>query len=254
MGGIGVTMKKTIVIGLAAGLILTMLLAGCKKKQQTSDVPITIDPSSIEETSVAEPASEILGGWETNSDYTPVLTDEEKEIYEEGVKGLDGLSYEPVTVLATQVVSGMNYAFLVYGNDTEAKASGESELYAIAIVWKDSKGTSTLMNLTKINPADLHVKEMGDDLVGGWSVVAGTEPGMLPAEDAQSSFDAVTADLGKTFNPVALIATQLVSGNNYVAISKGSDGQLYLSQWYRDLQGNAQMSVHGVLDWEYYNP
>ena len=25
-----------------------------------------------------------------------------------------------------------------------------------------------------------HVKEMGDDLVGGWSVVAGTEPGMLP--------------------------------------------------------------------------
>ena len=71
-------MKKTIVIGLAAGLILTMLLAGCKKKQQTSDVPITIDPSSIEETSVAEPASEILGGWETNSEFSPVLTDEEK--------------------------------------------------------------------------------------------------------------------------------------------------------------------------------
>lgn len=248
-------MKKTLIIGLAAGLILTTLFAGCKKKQVTSDIPVTIDPSSIEEESVPVVTSEpVLGGWEINPDYNEVLTDEERQIYEDGIKGLEGLSYEPVTVLATQVVSGTNYAFLVYGNDTDAKTSGEKDLYAVAVVWKDLKDSSTLMNLTKINPADLHVKETGDDLVGGWTTAAGGKPGMLPSEEAQASFDAVTKDLGKSFNPVALIATQLVSGNNYVAISRGSDGQLYLSQWYRDLQGNAEMTVHGVFDWEYYNP
>ena len=246
--------KRILILGLMAVLATGMLFAGCKKKQTTSDVPVSIDVSELQSGEVEEGSEMILGGWEVNPNYTPVLSDEEIAIYDDGVTGLDGLSYDPVTVLATQVVSGTNYAFLVYGNETEQKAQGAQSSYAIAVVWQDTNGSSTLMNLTKINPADLHVKETGEDLVGSWTATDTGSVGMLPSEEAQTSFEDVTADLGKTFNPVILLGSQLVSGKNYAAISRGSDGQLYLSQWYRDLKGNAKMTVHGVLDWEYYNP
>lgn len=250
-------MKKTLIITAAAVLSLSMVLCGCKKKQASSDVPVIIDQNAVEaESSSAVPGGDVLlGGWKINSQYVQTVSEEEAAIYEDGVSGLDGLSYEPVTVLATQVVSGTNYAFLVYGNEKEALESGQPGGYAIAVVWQDLNGSSTLMNLTKINPADLHVKETGDDLVGGWTAAEATSnSGIFPSENAQTSFQAATADLGKTFTPVVLLGSQLVSGNNYSAISRGSDGQLYMSLWYCDTQENASMTVHGVLDWEYYNP
>ncbi len=48
--------------------------------------------------------------------------------------------------------------------------------------------------------------------------------------------------LSSMYNPVALLATQLVSGTNYKALCKGNDKNLYVVTWYRDLKGNASLT------------
>ena len=190
-----------------------------------------------------------------NDAFTDQLSEEDREIYENGIKGQSDYSYEPVSVLATQVVSGVNYAFLVYGNDTETVHAGGPSAYAVAIIWKDLNGTSTLMNLTQIDPVNIHTTEpVTGDLTGGWTVQGSGKAGMLPGEEIQTSFEDVTADLKVRLNPVVLIASQLVSGSNYIALSKGDDNNLYFTQWYRDLNGNASLTSNGAWDWEFYNP
>ena len=76
---------------------------------------------------------------------------------------------------------------------------------------------------------------------------------MLPSENAQESFEKLfTADDDTMRNPIALLDTQVVAGVNYLAMSIDKQGNVYLSKWYRDLDGNAQILEDGVLDMDYY--
>ena len=85
-----------------------------------------------------------------------------------------------------------------------------------------------------------------EKLVGGWQIVP-AEAGALP-EEVQEAFDkAVATRLGAEYVPVALLASQIVSGTNYCILCQitpvvpDAVPTWALVYVYADLQGNAEI-------------
>lgn len=210
------------------------------------------------EVEVAEqPAEQLAGGWQTWETFNELLTDEETEIFNKAMEGLVGVGYNPIRVLATQLVNGTNYAYLAQGTTITAVPVTD---YYIVVVYKDMNGNAELKAINKLEVPDLMTKENADgDMVGAWTVQDTGKAGMFTDENAQATFDAVTGDLvGVLYNPIQLLATQVVNGTNYMglALGKTADAEatvnLYVVTWYADLQGNATLTDIKILDLNYY--
>ena len=50
------------------------------------------------------------------------------------------------------------------------------------------------------------------------------------------------------YNPVALLATQVVTGTNYKALCTGNDKNLYVLTWYKDLKGNVSLTSNECVN------
>lgn len=102
-------MKKILTLLLA--LLMLFTLAGCGTdgiEEKPVDVPVA---------EINEPEKEeFVGGYVDVEDGT--LTDELKDIFSKATDGLLGATYEPVQLIATQVVAGTNYMFLANGKKT----------------------------------------------------------------------------------------------------------------------------------------
>lgn len=85
-------------------LILTLLLAALA---MTAALPATAE----------EP---LLGGWTVYPDEPAKIPEEVSEAFAQAVKELTGCDYEPVALLAQQVVAGMNLLPAVQDDDRYA--------------------------------------------------------------------------------------------------------------------------------------
>ena len=132
-------MKKLLTILLTSLMIFT--LVGCNPK------PIEEQPVEVEPAQVIEPTESetILGGWTDVEDGT--LTDELKDIFNKALDGLLGSTYEPVKLLAKQVVNGTNYKFLANGTKTTNPITVGT--YNITIN-ESSDGTISLVDIETI--------------------------------------------------------------------------------------------------------
>ena len=60
------------------------------------------------------------------------------------------------------------------------------------------------------------------------------------------------------FNPIVLVAKQIVNGTNYIGIVRGETvtqnpvTNIYVVQWYADLEGNAKINDAALLNLAYY--
>ena len=202
-------------------------------------------------------ASNLLGGWTTFDAYNELLTDEESEIFAKAIEGLTGVGYTPIRVLATQVVSGTNYAFLAQG--TTVTADPQVDYYIITI-YKDLQGAEEIKATNKLDLTNLQTKEASTDgTLGSWVVRSSGKPAMIPGEEVQDSFDQATEKLlGMMYNPLQVLGRQVVNGTNYIALCEGKTvtenpvTDLYLLTWYEDLQGNSTVSDVQLLNLEYY--
>lgn len=89
---------------------------------------------------------------------------------------------------------------------------------------------------------------------GGWGSSTGASYAAIP-EDAQAAFDKANADqTDRALRPEALLATQVVSGTNYMFLCSGDLGGEYPDRYqqvvivYADLEGNAQITNVCTLD------
>ena len=264
-------MKKKTIILAGAVVMISALLVGCNKNtvvpeanggsgteekiseqtvitsgedEQESEV---IDSENIEQGSEAADPGMMVGGWAVCEDNNSRLTDEEKEIFEDALSEMQGLDYEGLAVVATQVVSGTNRAYLAYGGEKDG-AKG----YAVIVVYSNLQGENVMNSLATIDPTDLHIQEPSNEkLMGGWEGVTSGKAWMLPSENAQDSFEQLFTE-EEMRNPTALLNTQVVAGVNYLAMSVDKQGNVFLTKWYKDLNGNSQILEDGVLDMEYY--
>ncbi|MBR0418856.1 MAG: hypothetical protein IJI66_06780 [Erysipelotrichaceae bacterium] len=199
----------------------------------------------------------LLGGWTIADVSRTDLADDEQEIWNKAVESLLGVDYEPVTVLATQVVSGTNYAFLAHATTVTAEPVSK---YVIMKVYKDLEGNVSVSSINDIDVTDIKTREDTDDnIVGGWEVTDTGKPGTLGSEEAQSSFDqAMEKYLGVAYNPIQLLASQVVNGTNYIAMARGKvmsvedKPELYIVRWYADLNGNSEVTEVNKFDLNSY--
>ena len=176
-------MKKLLTL-LAVGLMVLSLVA-CGKKE--------------------EPAPEqVAGGWTKVEDGT--MTPELQEIFDKAVEGLLGVNYEAVELVETQVVAGTNYKFLAKGT-TVTMPPMEGTYYVT--VYKNLDGGVELLDIEQIEQT----------LVGGWEM---PEDKTVTPELQEMFEKAMEGLVGVTYEPLELVATQLVAGTNYMFYCNGT--------------------------------
>ena len=249
---------------LCAILSSAAILAGCTATGNTTPTQnpevkpeataeATVEATAETNANAEQPASN-LGGWTLNTSYHAYLTDDEIALFKKATEGLVGVGYEPVAILADQVVAGTNHAYLAMAKTVTAEPK---DFWAIVTVYEDLNGNASILAINEMDPLNLKtVSEAPDSgIAGGWTIrEAGGKPVMMPDENANAAVEAVMNAVPQlTLKPVALIASQLVSGNNYLVLERGnSEGsdftQLYVTTIYRDLKGNAEVTNNQFLD------
>ena len=97
----------------------------------------------------------MMGSWVVSEELPNFLSEEENAIFEKAFEGFTGVGYTPIAKLASQVVAGTNYAFLVSG--TTMSAQPHTNLYVVNI-YNDLEGNATINNICALNLADFNVK------------------------------------------------------------------------------------------------
>ncbi len=195
--------KKLLLVLLLVGSLL--FVTSCGKKEEK-------EPEMVKK----------LGGWEVDTSAKELnIPKEAQKAFEKATENYDGLELEPVALLGTQVVSGTNYMFLCKGTTVTEKPSTD---YKIVVIYNDLKNKSSIkavedfdlnMYLFKDNEVDKK------DVSGGWSVYNKTEAQELDKK-IKKVFDTALEKLsGVEYIPIALLGSQLVSGNNYAVLALG---------------------------------
>ena len=93
------------------------------------------------------------GGWQVTEDAA--VTEEARAVFDQATGSLLGVNYEPVALLATQVVAGMNYCFLCRGT---VVAPDAEPAYKLVYIWKDPSGNAKVLEIQDmefgLSPAD----------------------------------------------------------------------------------------------------
>ena len=247
-------MKKMnlITAGLVCTAMCSMILSGCTKTTPPEVTPApTVEETVTSEATVTETSeaatSEIaetqgtkvmLGGWELVSDNNPAMMDENDSVRIAVALRGEGTNFIVLDMVATQVVAGVNYMYLCYGKDAGATEDG----YYFVTINEAPNGDASVVGIVPFDFTAVETGEpLGEGATGAWAVQGTGKAGMFSNQDAQASFDAInTGDV--MYNPVALLATQVVSGTNFKALCRGNDENLYVVTWYNDLQGNASLT------------
>lgn len=247
-------------------LSLSLLAGGCTKKEEapiaeaTPEATVEATPEATPEATASPEADKpaaMLGGWTVYEDNKEYIAVEHRAVFDKALEGWTGVGYEPIALLATQVVSGTNYSFLAKG--TTVTANPEVGYYIVTI-YENLSGECEVLcikGLDFTNP--IVIEDAPGALVGGWESPTTGKPNMLSDQDIEASFLDATRDYeGLKFNPLAILGTQVVSGLNYCAICIGEATAqdqatgVYLVTWYRDTQGNSSITDVQHLDIGYY--
>lgn len=156
----------------------------------------------------------------------------------------DTSGYTPVAVVATQVVSGTNYAFL---------AHSDSAWYVFEIS-TDTSGNPSLISQNSIDVTNIATGDASAQVPGGWSA-SEAESTALASSDAQSAFDDASSQwVGVSLKPLALLAKQVTDGMNYKVLCAGAPTtqnpteQLYIATIHVDTDGNASFTDVSTFD------
>ena len=175
------------------------------------------------------------------------------DIFKKAIGAQAGMDYEPIAVLATQVVAGQNIAYLCKGTlETESPETS----WVIVVVYNDLQGEASITGVATIDLANVETTEDTADgeAVGAWEIREATSGVAMTAEAAQAFSKAAENYDGVEINPLALLGTQVVSGTNYLILGTGHAvvqnpvTSLYVATVYEDLQGNCEFTDVSQFD------
>lgn len=195
-------MKKALLI-----LASVLVLAGCAKKE----------PAPAE---TAEPQT--LGGWTVNTKIiSNVMTEEQKAVFQKAADAETEKQYQPVAMLASQIVSGTNYAFLALETDAEGSSG-----WTIVKVYRSLNDQSEISSVSVIDPSDLKTTDTGikPGLDGGWEVNPARADAIVLDQEVSSAFAEACGEYEEAvLSPLVLIASKVVSGTKYLILAQGTD-------------------------------
>lgn len=108
----------------------------------------TAQTEQFTENEASEAASEMLeGGWEAPGNTDISKHPEAKAALEKAVSVMTGAEYEPVSLLATQVVAGTNYCILC---KVTAVVPDALPVYDLVYVYEDLEGNADIISIREI--------------------------------------------------------------------------------------------------------
>ena len=203
---------------------------------------------------------EVTGGWTLNSDIKSMnISKEAMNAFNRATEDYTGMTFEPIALLGTQVVAGTNYMYLCKG--TTVTQNPETGL-KIVIVYNDLNDKSEITSVSDFDYTKYVSKNIENDseeLSGGWQVSSSGEKGILD-DEIQTMFDKATSTLtGMSYEPIAVLGTQVVAGTNYAILCYGSASYdnmpeaVYLLTLYKDLDGNQEITSQAYVDISVFN-
>lgn len=90
------------------------------------------------------------GAWQAAADIA--LTPELLAPLEDALTGLVGVAYEPVAYLGSQVVAGVNHAYLCRAT---VVYPGAQPTWAMVVVYEPLEGQAQLLRISDLDPAEL---------------------------------------------------------------------------------------------------
>ncbi|MCR5600228.1 MAG: hypothetical protein K6G33_05755 [Ruminococcus sp.] len=161
-----------------------------------------------------------VGGWiVTQGDMSIDKHPDALAAFNKAIEGIVGAKYEPLALLATQLVAGKNYCILC--KVTLATLEPVVTLKKV-IVYADLDGNATITKISDVlGGAPIScIPANSDAVLGGWEVVKG-DTSIEVHPDALAALEkAVTGLMGAKYEPTDLVATQIVSGNNYCILCR----------------------------------
>ena len=195
--------------------------------------------------------------WQTYTEYTQILDKGEEEIFYEGIEGLDGVSYEPVRVLTTRLVSGMNYVYLAKGQKLNVP---DDVGYYVIVIYRDTDNTCEAKSVNKLEVPNIMIKKNieENDFTSMLTIKEYDKKVTLP-KGVKESFDkAVKTLTSVTYEPIQILAVNVSDGTDYMALCLGktttekSHSDIYLLNWHEDSSGNCSVNKLDPVDLNYY--
>lgn len=196
---------KLVALGLTAALFAGCITA-CKA---TASAGANAPQAKQEQAAEAKGGEKVVGGWTIPE--SSAITEEHKKIYNDAISKYDGTGrdHEPVALLATQVVAGTNYCF--YCQSTMRSSKGRLSPVIMYIYVKPS-GEADIIKTDR----DLILGSDGQ-VPGGWENAEDYKITDKVKEVLAKASETLT---GATYEPVAYIGSQVVSGTNHLILCK----------------------------------
>jgi len=231
-------MKKKLLFTLVL-IALLFISIGCNKKEE----------------------SRLVGGWKTIlTDSKVNLDDETTKIFNSAKKNYKKMELEPISLLAEQVVAGKNYMFLTVGYKSE---NPDNKKYKIVIVYNDLEGKSSITSVEDFNFTKFthkNINNISENLSGGWTVSSPGKLNMLSDEEVQQIFEEENDKLEDiSYNPIAIVGSQVVSGTNYAVLCFGKPADqekpegVYLITLYDGISKEHEIVSQAYIDLSKYN-
>lgn len=131
-----VPMKKLISLFLALMMAILAIPALAEDAQDPDTaVEPNIDPDFL------------VGAWESWTGNPLEIPDDVKAAFEKAMEGLVGCTYEPIAILGSQVVSGMNYCLLC---KTTVVTPDAPVSYTLVYIYEALDGTAEILSIQDI--------------------------------------------------------------------------------------------------------
>lgn len=211
---------KKIVLTLIVALSVCFVITGCGNKED----------------------NKLVGGWEIQLTDTEVNLDlDQYQLFNKAKKNYSDMELDAISYVAKKGESSM-YLALGYTNGNKDNAT-----YKLVVVDENAKITKVAdFDYSKFVNTD--ISKNSQTVTDEWKVVSPGKLYTLDDTEAQTALNkANVADSTILFNPIAIVAKQVVSGTNYavLAFGKGTSTDtsysLYLITLYADLDGDASM-------------
>ena len=197
------------------------------------------------------------GAWTMNDQKTQAkLPDEAARAFNKATEGFTGSTLEPVALIGSQVVAGLNYMILCRATT----ATQESvTTYQIAVIYADLEGNAELISLKDFDLSKYtegHVEAAQEMLSGGWYVPEDACGSDIP-ENAKAAYEKATEAVCWEWaeaEPIAYLGSQVVAGTNYAILCKGkltedsSTNRIFVTTVYEDTEGNAGVANTRLLE------
>jgi len=204
------------------------------------------------------PGGMVAGGWQMNGKVGTYVTKVENKLFNKAAEGLDGVTYKPVVVLASQTVAGTNYAYFCKAKTVTAKPKTS---WKVVVVGKDLQGKASILAINNFNHkkiSTLKKAKSTSGMAGAWTVKTKKLSSKGIPKSALKAINKAKKKYKKvSLTPLVLLSSQVVAGTNYRYLcsgkAQGSNAvQFYAVDVYKNLKGGAKITSCKLINIDKY--